>query len=131
MTQEEKKRMVELKESGMGYKRIAACTGLPIGTVKSFFLRHQHTPQDDIPRCLQCGEPITAGSVRREKKFCSDQCRMRWWAAHPELMNRKTGINMICPQCGKTFIVYGKKKRVYCSRLCYSLGRKARNHGNE
>ena len=113
MTASEKKQLIELKDAGLGYKRIAACTGLPIGTVKTFFRR-------------QAARDFSTGPVKRQRKFCSDQCRMRWWSAHPEQMNRKSGRKLTCPWCEKTFIVYGEKKRVYCSRVCYAAARKAK-----
>ena len=125
MTITEKKQLIELKDAGLGYKRIAACTGLPIGTVKTFFRRQVARDASIGPVCQQCGGPIEAGRVKRERKFCSDQCRMRWWSAHPEQMNRRSGRKLICPWCKKVFIVYGEKKRVYCSRECYSAARKA------
>ena len=125
MTITEKKQLIELKDAGLGYKRIAACTGLPIGTVKTFFRRQVARDASTGLVCQQCGGPIEAGRVKRERKFCSDQCRMRWWSAHPEQMNRRSGRKLICPWCKKVFIVYGEKKRVYCSRECYSAARKA------
>lgn len=130
MTSEEKTQLMELKAAGLGYKRMAACTGLPVGTVKTFFRRLAAQEGAEVVVCKQCGKPLNLGRVQRERKYCSDQCRMKWWAAHPEQMNRKAGKHLTCPWCNKMFVVYGEKKRVYCSRECYAAARKAKRDEN-
>jgi len=126
VTVEEKKLLLELKKSGMGYKRISAFTGLPLGTVRTFFYRQASQNDITVPLCQQCGNPLKTGTVKRERRFCSDHCRMRWWAEHKDQMNCIAGKHLICPWCNKEFVVYGKKKRVYCSRDCYAAARKAK-----
>lgn len=55
----------------------------------------------------------------KEKIFCSDNCRMKWWNSHQELVNRKAEYVFVCRNCGKLFTAYGNKERKYCSHSCY------------
>lgn len=61
--------------------------------------------------------PQTAG--RKEKKFCSDRCRMKWWNSHLDQVQRKANYDFVCPVCKKPFTVYGNANRKYCSHECY------------
>lgn len=69
--------------------------------------------------CLQCGKEIAQAPGRKKKKFCSDVCRSKWWAAHPEQIRHKSNRTINCAFCGKAFQVHGGQKRKYCSHDCY------------
>ena len=100
---------------------IAATLGLPQSTVRSHIHRHP-----DIPgtiRCKQCGKPIQQPRGRREKKFCSDACRMGYWNSHQDVVNRKAFYTLVCQHCGKEFESYGNRNRKYCCRACYVASR--------
>ena len=113
--------ILEYRRQGLGYKRIAAITGYSINTVKSVCRRN---PETSEKRCLQCGNALIQPPHRKEKKFCSDKCRMAWWNSHPERVNRKAVYHFICAQCGQPFDSYGNDHRKYCSRACYAKARK-------
>ena len=66
---------------------IAAKLGLSAGTVRSHIHRHPNIP--GAKACKNCGKPLMQPKGRREKKFCSDSCRMAWWNSHQEDVNRK------------------------------------------
>lgn len=70
-------------------------------------------------QCLQCGKEIAPASGRKKKKFCSDACRSKWWAAHPEQIRHKSNRTINCAFCGKVFQVHGGQRRKYCSHDCY------------
>ncbi len=59
----------------------------------------------------------------QHQKFCSDKCRMAWWKAHPDQLNRKAIYHMVCAHCGQPFDSYGNSHRKYCSRACYDAVR--------
>lgn len=123
MTSTEKDRIVQLQRQGYGYKRIAAMLDLPVNGVKSFCRRH---PQDDnlLPgMCPQCGATVEQVPKRKQKRFCSPQCRTTWWNAHKGLVQRRTYFEGVCPQCGKAFRLYGRKG-TYCSRACFADARR-------
>lgn len=64
----------------------------------------------------------------KQKKFCNDKCRMAWWNAHPESVNRKNVNPYICAVCGVEFKSHEKRK--YCSRTCFGISRR-RNINSE
>ena len=73
--------------------------------------------------CLQCGKEVAQAPGRKKKKFCSDACRSKWWAAHPEQIRHKSNRTINCAFCGKAFQVHGGQKRKYCSHDCYIMDR--------
>lgn len=100
---------------------IAAKLGLSAGTVRSHIHRHPNIP--GAKACKNCGKPLMQPKGRREKKFCSDSCRMAWWNSHQEDVTRKAYYNLVCQHCGKEFESYGNKNRKYCCRACYVASR--------
>ena len=96
---------------------IAAKLGLSAGTVRSHIHRHPNIP--GAKACKNCGRPLMQPKGRREKKFCSDSCRMAWWNSHQDQVERKAYYRLECQFCGKEFESYGNKNRKYCCRACY------------
>ena len=132
MTDAERNRIIELQHKGYGYKKIAAETGLSTNTVKSFCSRHplqNEAASETGALCRNCGIPLEHTPHKRKKLFCSDACRMAWWNAHPERVQRKAYYTLTCRCCGKQFESYGNAHRQFCSRACYSqFRRKETNH---
>ena len=88
MTDYEKKRIAELRESGLSYNAIAVELGMLSGTVKMYCTRHglggKRAPVvsgviDRFGRCEQCGKLVEQIAGRKHKRFCSYDCRMKWW----------------------------------------------------
>ena len=134
MTNEEKSRIAKMREDGVGYKRIAQALGLSEGTVITYCHRNglAGAGTDSTEKtsnaihqqpCKYCGAMILQIPGRKEKKFCSDDCRNRWWNKHLAEATRKNMSNYVCPACGKTFSAYGKRNRKYCSHDCYIIDR--------
>lgn len=123
MTDYERSRIIALQNEGFGYKRIAKELELSVNTVKTFCRRRIAAQTDGRKRCLQCGTIVEQTPHRKEKKYCSDACRMAWWKAHPEKIQRKNSHAYICPECGISF-VSKNPGRVYCSRGCYAQARR-------
>ena len=115
MTDEQKIAIAVLRRKGVGYKTIAKELELSVNTVKSHCRRNPSIYEKHI--CLFCGKPVEQTPGRREKKFCSNSCRMKWWSAHPE--KSRDGVKLVCSTCGKEFIAYRNAKRKYCSHACY------------
>lgn len=135
MTKDEKSRVVELRRKGMGYIKIAQAIGVSENTVKTFCRRNGLTGTtvdvQDVPEdlgiaqkpCLCCGKMVAQYPGRKEKKYCSDDCRTKWWNSHIGEVKRKAMHDYTCPTCGKTFSAYGKRHRKYCSHECYITDR--------
>ena len=123
MNTAQKERIRQLRMEGVTYEKIADCLDLSVNTVKSFCQRNQlggrkkHTSAKHT--CKQCGAEVKQLSHRKEKKFCSDKCRLTWWNSHPEKMQHCSVQSLVCPVCGNTFSAYSCKKRKYWSRTCY------------
>ena len=73
--------------------------------------------------CRNCGKPLTHTPGKKKRKFCSTECRLAWWNANPEKMNRKAMYSYTCPVCGSEFSAYGNAHRIYCSRECSRFAR--------
>ena len=129
MTDAQKIQIGHLREAGLGYKKIAEQMGLSENTVKTYCKRHgfggnmaqQGETKKDV--CLCCGMPVKQNPGRKQKKFCSDKCRNKWWNAHLDKVNRKAVYEYECPFCKKPFTAYGNKNRKYCSHECYIADR--------
>lgn len=129
MTVNEQKRILFLREQGCKYSQISEDTGIPIGTIKTFFRRNQasaasqesvgvisHKKDEAICKC--CGCRMVQKNGQKPRKFCSNSCRMKWWNSHPELMKKKRIYEYICPECKKVFTSVRKGKK-YCCHECY------------
>lgn len=135
MTNGEMRRILELREQGLGYKKISAILGISWNTVKSYCKRQESNNRaysisaDDT--CRQCGKTLTQQPYRKKKVFCSDKCRMTWWNSHPDEMNMKKLSTFVCKQCGTVFKGYDSKNRKYCSRTCYAKARRKEDINND
>jgi transposase len=108
-------------QQGLGYRKISRLTGISENTIKSFLRRNSAAGKHT---CLQCGKALEIKAHTKEKRFCSYDCRMKWWKAHPERINKKAIYQKVCPKCGKAFECYGAAKRIYCSVACYADARR-------
>ena len=123
MNDKQKVKIQELRLQGAGYRKIAKEMGLSENTIKSYCRRHPLIEQkgdlEHVHYCLQCNKVIDQNGKRKEKKFCSDACRMAWWNSHRDKVNHRIVRKMECTCCHKTFTVYGNGQRKYCSHTCY------------
>lgn len=128
MTKDEIVVVTQLQRQGLGYRRIAALTNIPLNTIKSYCRRHPvNEAEADAPLeafCRQCGQPIESVPHHKAKQFCSDKCRMTWWNSHRNLVNRKAYQTVVCGNCGTAFQVYGNMPRKFCSRACSVASRR-------
>lgn len=131
MTIDEKNRIIQMRKDGLGYGKIAQDLGISRNTIKSFCQRNElNCEAASMPEitvtgnleekpCLNCGQPVRQNPGRKEKKFCCDACRNKWWNSHLSQVNRKAMYEFVCPACGKPFTAYGNRNRKYCSHECY------------
>lgn len=132
MTSEQKQQIYLLREKGYGYATIAETLGLTKNQVSAYCRRNNlsgikaertvsNRPDSDC--CLFCGKPLTQTPGRKPIKFCSNECRVKWWNSHQDMVNKKAIYSFTCACCGKEFTAYGNAKRKYCSHACYITGR--------
>lgn len=135
MTENQKTQIANMRKEGYGYIKIARALGLSENTVKSFCRRKKLNGRtDEAPHtagpvrdgqhfCRCCGAEVAQIPGRKEKKFCSDRCRNKWWNSHLDQVKRKANYEFICPHCKKRFTVYGNAGRKYCCHECYIADR--------
>ena len=126
MNELQKQQIIELRNQGISYSKIADALGISLNTIKSFCRRNnlgghigKESKQINKTFCKECGKELNQNLGKKPLKFCSDKCRVKWWNTHPELVNRKAIYSFICTYCGEPFTAYGNSKRKYCSHSCY------------
>ena len=127
MTDKDKKRLTELRGQGYTYQQIAEASGVVLSSVKMFFKRN-NTPSDDGGICAQCKKPLEKDAPKK-KRFCSEKCRIKWWAEHPEQLSNAREHQYKCPACGKDFYSYMPAK--FCSLNCYHRSRRKAGEEDE
>lgn len=133
MTDAQKEMILDMRQAGHGYKKIATALGLSANTVKSFFRRNEPAKSNaseaqsnninnannvSSEQCKQCGAPITQFKGKKEKLFCSSSCRNAWWNARRASPGRKSVRSIVCSGCGNTFYSNELSRR-FCGHACY------------
>ncbi len=115
--------IIKMREDGASFVEIASFFSLSPNTVKSICYRSntQALPASgqESNLCRNCGKPLSQSVNARKKIFCCNQCRYDWWN---HLRSRKP-YRLTCYYCGKEFISFGNRKKKFCGRECYCLGR--------
>lgn len=140
----QKEQIKNLRADGYGYKKIADILELSENTVKSFCRRNGLTnsssedkntamPVQEISSevCRECGQPLFNTRGHRQRRFCSAECRKAYWRKNQALIERKSGVEIICSVCGRRFTDYARNNRKYCSHACYIAGRYKGGDGND
>ena len=130
ITNSQKERISHMRLEGESYAGIAVALGLSRNTVKSFCLRNLHSEPHEVIAvqvrsgiCDRCGKGFVLYPGHRQRRFCSDRCRMTWWNAHRDLLRSKAKVELTCTCCGEHFMGYERQRRKYCSHGCYIADR--------
>lgn len=127
LTQEAKNIIKEMREQGAAFPTIAARLGMKRDTVKIYCYRHgiqppsaDTTPADSSPenRCVCCGGKLPPHIKGKQRRFCSDACRHRWWSQNRSEHPTKSTYLVTCSHCGKVFSSYDPDRK-YCCHPCY------------
>ena len=126
MTDQQKKQIMAMRLRGDSHAVIADALGLSRNTVKSFCLRNLRPEPLEVQAapaltgtCAQCSTGFVLCPGHRQRRFCSDRCRMTWWNAHRDLLKSKIKVENTCACCGKRFMGYEQQRREFCSHACY------------
>ena len=115
-----------LRGEGLGYKAIATRMGVTENTVKGFCQRNGLigvATKNSVTLCRQCRKPLEKLPRSGHKKFCSSNCRSKWWSGHTYLYKYRHENNQECVQCGNVFNSFYSKNRKYCCQKCYIIAR--------
>lgn len=77
MVNDNKLKIIELREKGYGYKKIAKELGISVGSVRHAC--EQAEANITKEHCLYCGKEMTSIPGKKRKRFCSDKCRYDYW----------------------------------------------------
>ena len=125
MTETQKKAALKMLNAGVDIAEIAADFGVPVTTLKSFYMRggeQDAVVKPETGNCKWCGPEFKYPHHGREKRFCCRHCYNQWWHA---VHDGRKAYRRTCPTCGKGFTVYGNKRQKYCSVGCFQASRKA------
>ena len=125
MDSEEKLKIRKMRSQGETYAKIAEAVGVSANTIKSFCRRNNlqnlDTEDEEIKNvCKNCKASI---NERKNKKFCSNECRSSWWSKNTDKLCKTAVYELKCSCCGTEFESYGNKSRKFCSRKCYFSNR--------
>jgi len=124
MTDEQKKKVLEMRKRGHTTAQIAAVVEAPTNTVKTYCYRHKSetdkpTAPDQKPgHCKNCGSVIVQMPKRKTKQFCCVRCREIWWNKN----RKRHGTNLRaaqCAYCGGEFEKFERSPQRFCSHSCY------------
>ena len=131
MTEAQKKMIREYRLKGVGYRAIGSRLGIPRDTVRDYCKQHGLFGSAEVAAlnaaermgkreaCAYCFKPIQQKETGQPRKFCSEQCRKKWWKEHPEAKKKRAYYQSRCRFCGKSFVAFGARKRTYCTDCKY------------
>lgn len=139
VTDMQKRKIKELRETGYSYASISKELSMSVNTVKSFCWRNKIKMPPKIiepetkswrDTCANCGKPLSNGRTGRPKRFCSELCRRAWWKEHSKESKKTAYYTLVCKECGMPFESYGNKNRKFCCHVCYIKNRFERVEGS-
>jgi orotate phosphoribosyltransferase-like protein len=71
------KQILELRDEGYGYKKIASELNLTRDQVRYICKKGDEKPLDGV--CKNCNTKINSIEGKKRKVYCSDKCRYQWW----------------------------------------------------
>lgn len=77
MTDQQKHAIESLRKEGLSYRQIAEEVGATPACIKTYF--HRKRIRDATRLCEQCHKPIITTVNRSNRRFCSTECKSRWW----------------------------------------------------
>ena len=126
MTTTDKNQIIKLREAGLSLGEISKQLGISRNSVASVCKRSQ---EKQVERCKFCGVPIKQTTGHRQRIFCSDKCRIKWWRQNST--NHAINNKAVCLVCNKEFVYHESRIRKYCSLACAYKGRKKEASGDE
>lgn len=78
MNEQIKNKMEELRQNGLGYKKIAKALSINVNTISNYFRRKRKI---NLPvYCKNCGyKIINMNKMGRKKKFCCTKCKLNYY----------------------------------------------------
>jgi len=77
------RKVLELRDKGYGYKRIATELSIKRDHVRHICKKKEKNPLGGI--CKNCGKNFKSVRGKKKKVYCSDKCRYKWWNKQKKL----------------------------------------------
>ena len=124
MNLEQKQRVSQMRHKGMSYLQIASDLGVSENTIKSYCRRNnlgtvKGSRNEICTDCKRCSKPLAQGRKGHPSKFCSEECRRKWWKDNAGQLIKNAWYTITCTGCDKVFESYGNSNRKYCSHGCF------------
>lgn len=82
-----KLKIVDLRNQGLGYKKISMQLGINVNSVKSYCRQNHLTSKDLVfVKCKQCNKLLSQKEKTKKRQFCCDECRKKWWNSNKLLL---------------------------------------------
>lgn len=128
MTEEQKKKIIDLRKQGLGYKKIANQLNITRDSVRGYCKRNEPFGEYIPPKkkkvkkvnkiekrfCLNCDKEIIQVGRGSRRKYCCNRCRDEYIYKN----SNRTTYSIRCEYCEKEFKSYSVKRK-YCSHDCY------------
>ena len=123
LNEKQKKQIRQMVASGVGYRETLKCvlaSKQDIIDYRNELVETKWTPKEETNAewkensCLWCGKEYQTVSIGRKRKFCSDQCRRKYYMLYPT--TPRTSAQ--CAYCGKVFEMVNSKQK-FCSHECF------------
>lgn len=128
LIEEQKKQILQMAADGVGYRETTKCvlaSKQDIIDYRNELVETGWTPREEDTdaewkenSCLWCGNEYQTASTGRKRKFCTDQCRRKYYMLYPVTPRSSTQ----CAYCGKVFEMINSKQK-FCSHECYIKNR--------
>ena len=128
LTDYQKEQVKALRTQGLGYRKIANQLGIQRDSVRNYCNSVKTGKTRGVTKihekenvCRFCKAPLIQTGRGRKKQYCDGQCRYQWYKKNAEEHYdlSEAYYEVTCKGCGEKFMVYGNRKRLYCSHHCY------------
>lgn len=129
MTDEQRLQIYKMRMEGLSYTQIGAKLSISNNTIKSYCQNHglgksiKNHKQETITHCKYCKKPLIQNTKHKQRKFCSTECKTKWFNKHRNLLKSPATKMFTCENCHRSFVYYANSNRKYCCHDCYITSR--------
>lgn len=108
----------------LGFPETGSCRKVPLPPEDEAWLRDKRG-EPKGRKCPVCGNALEQLARGRGKRFCSRECRNKFWNEKRRGDIKIHGHKAVCGNCGEDFYALAETQ-LFCSRSCYFESRYGR-----